>query len=301
MSDAKIDAYLDALKTALKGSDKALIQDALWDAEDHLRSELARRRWQNKGLDEDAALKEILDAYGEPAEVAAAYKQRDAIVTTALAPRPTQAEEPEAPRRRTTYFGVFKDFRAYTALLYLLLSIGPGIFLFVWAVTGLSLSLALLILIIGIPFGLAFLGSVRLLALAEGRWVEAMLGVRMPRRQPPAEGTQGWKARIHGLVKDDRTWTSLGYCLLMLPLGLIYFSLMVTMLTFSLALLATPIIHFVFHQVTFDGWDWGLAHANLVALVWGVFGIFAVPLTLHIARGMGRLHGKLAHRLLVRI
>ena len=87
----------------------------------------------------------------------------------------------------------------------------------------------------------------------------------------------------------------------MLPLGVTYFSTMLTMLALSLGLLATPIVHFVFHQVTFDGWDWGLAHANLVAVVWGCFGIFAVPLTLHIARGLGRLQGRLARHMLVRI
>ncbi|HET8714476.1 MAG TPA: hypothetical protein VFM16_01540, partial [Holophagaceae bacterium] len=73
MSDATIDVYLDRLKAALKGCDKALIQDALWDAEDHLRSELARRRFQEPGLDEAQALAGILAAFGEPGEVAAAY------------------------------------------------------------------------------------------------------------------------------------------------------------------------------------------------------------------------------------
>jgi uncharacterized membrane protein len=33
--------YLDDLRAALRGADPALIQDALYDAEDHLRSELA--------------------------------------------------------------------------------------------------------------------------------------------------------------------------------------------------------------------------------------------------------------------
>ena len=53
MPDQTIDTYLDALKAALKGCDKALIQDAIWDAEDHLRSELARGRWKEPGLDEE--------------------------------------------------------------------------------------------------------------------------------------------------------------------------------------------------------------------------------------------------------
>ena len=33
--------YLEQLRDALRGADPALIQDALYDAEDHLRSELA--------------------------------------------------------------------------------------------------------------------------------------------------------------------------------------------------------------------------------------------------------------------
>lgn len=306
MPDQTIDTYLDALRAALKGCDKALIQDALWDAENHLRSELARGRWKEPGLDEAAALKEILATYGEPAEVAAAYKDRDAIVSAALAPsatpvRAAEEDEASAPSPRPGYFGVLKDFRAYTSLLYLLMSIGTGIFFFTWAVTGISLSLGLLVLIIGIPFAIAFLGSVRLLAFSEGRLVEAMLGARMPRSQPPAEGARGWKARIVAMLQEGRTWSSLAYLLLMLPLGITYFTLMVTMISLSLGLLATPIVHFVFHELTFDGWEWGLAHANTVAVVWGILGVFSIPLTLHIARGLGRIQGRLARHMLVRI
>lgn len=308
MSDAMIDAYLEALKAALKGCDKALIQDALWDAEDHLRSEVARQRYQDPGFDEARQLPGILAAYGEPTEVAAAYRERDALVSAALAPaRPASAPAAlaagDAPPAETRpgFFGVLKDPRAYTSLLYLLMSLGTGIFFFTWAVTGISLSLGLLVLIIGIPVAIAFLGSVRLLALSEGRLVEAMLGARMPRRQPPEENARGWKARLLGVFQDARTWSSLGYLLLMLPLGVTYFSLMVSLLSLSLGLLATPVLHFIYHQVTFDGWDWGGAHANLVVVVWGLLGFFFIPLTLHVARGLGRFQGRLARRLLVRI
>ena len=50
-----------------------------------------------------------------------------------------------------------------------------------WVVTGLSLSLGLLILIVGIPLTVLFFGSVRGLALLEGRLVEA-LDQAAPRR-----------------------------------------------------------------------------------------------------------------------
>src|SRR5574337_443330 len=97
MIHADLGAYLDALKAALKGSDKALVQDALWDAEDHLRSELARRRAQDPKLDTGAVLQEILGAYGAPAEVAAAYRDRDVLVAAALAPVAPSQEDTREP------------------------------------------------------------------------------------------------------------------------------------------------------------------------------------------------------------
>ena len=64
----------------------------------------------------------------------------------------------------------------------MLLAIATGILYFTFAMTGLSLSIGLAVLIVGIPFFLLFIGTARVLALAEGRIVESMLGTRMPRR-----------------------------------------------------------------------------------------------------------------------
>jgi hypothetical protein len=77
---------------------------------------------------------------------------------------------------------VAADPRAYAALFYMLLSLATGIFYFTWVTVGLSLSVGLSVLIIGLPFIVLFFGSVRVLSLVEGRVVEAMLGMRMPRR-----------------------------------------------------------------------------------------------------------------------
>ena len=91
----------------------------------------------------------------------------------------------DAPQERHFgFFNVVSDPRTYGALLYMLLSLATGIFYFTWTVTGLSLTLGFAILIIGIPFALLFIASIRLLSYVEGRVVEALLGVRMPRRPP---------------------------------------------------------------------------------------------------------------------
>jgi hypothetical protein len=55
------------------------------------------------------------------------------------------------------------------------------------------------VLIIGIPFAILFLGSVRVLSLVEGRIVETMLGERMPRRPLYTARGKGWVDRINDM------------------------------------------------------------------------------------------------------
>src|SRR6202008_227607 len=135
---------------------------------------------------------------------------------------------PKPPKQASwvgQFFGVAADPHTYGALFYMVLSLGTGIFYFTWA-----MSAVFLVLIIGIPFALLFLGSVRMLSLMEGRIVETMLGVRMPRRPAfSARGMSFWQ-RIGAVFSDPRTWGTLFYMFMMLPLGIAYFTLAVTLL-----------------------------------------------------------------------
>ena len=107
--------------------------------------------------------------------------------------------------------------------MYMLLSLITGIFYFTWTITGISLTAGFAILIIGIPFALLFIGSVRVLSHIEGRIVESLLGVRMPRRLAAAPTDENIWTRIKDALSDIRTWSSMLYLLLMLPLGIVYF------------------------------------------------------------------------------
>ena len=51
-----VDEYLELLKKELKGSDLALIQDALFDAEEHLRTALEKTFESTPGISEADAL-----------------------------------------------------------------------------------------------------------------------------------------------------------------------------------------------------------------------------------------------------
>ncbi|MDQ3039166.1 MAG: sensor domain-containing protein [Pseudomonadota bacterium] len=288
-----IPAYLEHLRRALDGCDRALTQDALYDAEEYLRSEVAA----NPGKSEADVIAAVAGSYGAPDEVAEIYRDTEVKVQTALRAPP--------PRPRTSlagrFFGVLADPHTYGSLFYMLLSLATGTFYFSWVVTGASLSIGLAILIIGIPFFILFVGGTRILALVEGRIVEVMLGERMPRRPLYSDRGQPWFERIKAMFTDARTWATMLYFLAMLPLGTIYFTLATVGLSMSLVLIALPFAvwlgvgeHVIIHGFdVFDPyapWLWPLS------ILAGVLLLFA---TLHLARFIGRMHGRIAKQMLV--
>ena len=298
-----IDEYLKQLRSALSGEDAALIQDALYDAEEYLRAEVAA----HPNHSEADVLEVIATTYGAPDEVAAAYRDTEAKVKAALKPPMPAATQGGGVRR---FFGVFLDVRAYTSLFYMLLTLATGIAYFTIVVTGLSLSVGFAILIIGIPFFLVFIGVARVIALGEGRLLEAVTGERMPRRPVHPGPAASWLTRIADMLKDVRTWTTLLYMLLMLPLGIIYFTVAVTVLSIGLALTVVPLAAIAQHL----GWAGNLTlfsddvsigpfmlaeHSLLAALLFGIVGVLVVTLLMHLARAVARGHVRLAKTLLV--
>lgn len=303
MAPTTIADYLDRLRRALAGADPALVQDALYDAEEYLRSELA----ENPGRSEAEVIAAVAGSYGAPDEVAEIYRDTEVTVQTAL-------RAPPPPPRKSIlgrFFGVAAEPRAYAALFYMLLSLATGIFYFTWLVTGASLSAGFAVLIIGIPFVILFLGSVRMLSLVEGRLVEVMLGERMPRRPLYSGHGKPWLERIKDMFIDPRTWGTLLYFLLMLPLGIVYFTVAVTLLSVSITFVAAPFLVW-FGDVTTNtqlgGWQLLNIDGDVIGtsmhgweLPFGlVAGVLLLFVTLHVARGVGRLHGQLAKHLLVK-
>src|SRR6201997_1853394 len=126
-----IDEYLKQLRAALAGEDAALIQDALYDAEEYLRAEVAAHADKS----EADVLELIASTYGAPEEVAAAYRETEVKGKAALkTPAPHAVTQAPGIRR---FFGVFMDVRAYTSLFYMLLSLATGILYFTFVVAGL--------------------------------------------------------------------------------------------------------------------------------------------------------------------
>jgi uncharacterized membrane protein len=299
-----VEQYLEALKAALAGAPAGLIADALADCEEHLRGALAA----HPDKSEAEVFAGMAASYGSPEEVAAEYRAMDVPpagpfggATETPFFSPVAAHAPP----RWTLFNVFSDPRTYGALLYMLLALATGIFYFVWATVGCSMTAGLAVLIVGIPFFLVFVYSVRLLALVEGRIIEALLGVRMPRRLPARNSGAGLWAQIKEYMTDLRTWSSLFYMFLMLPLGIIYFAIAVVGLALSGGFLFAGGYALVdSSHIMVDGgpaWLMHFAHSPLAGVLCAVIGIATFFITLHVARALGWLHGRIAEHLLVRL
>jgi uncharacterized membrane protein len=294
-----IDQYLRQLREELAGADSALVQDALYDAEEYLRAEVAA----HPDKSESDVLELIASTYGAPDEVASAYRDTEVKVKAAMAtPRAVPKSKVGA------FFGVFLDPRAYTSLFFMLLCMATGIIYFTFAVVGMSLSLGLAVLIIGVPFFLLFMAVGRALSLAEGRLIEAMTGVRMPRRPVYQGAALSFWARILEMLKDRRTWTTIAYFILMLPIGILYFVIAVVGLSVSLAFIALPIT-VVLAQAGWFGLggvevfpqaqpEW-LFDSGIAIPILGVAGVLLLTSFMHLARGVGRLHALFAKSMLV--
>jgi hypothetical protein len=291
----KIEEYLDQLKKELVGGDPALIQDALSDAEEHFKTAIGEARGKSPRVSEAEVLQNEIEKYGTPSEIAAAYRE---IESRAM---PIFARRKPIPSRSLfgKFFGVFSQSRTWGALLYIFLSALTSLFFFMWLLLGGTFSLFSLVLIIGIPVTGLFLLSLRGIALMEGRIVEALLGVRMPRKPIFIDKGLNWRQKYKALTTESTTWKVCAYLFLHFPLAWLHFLILFVLLGFSIKGTLYPV------------WYWGLGR-SLIHIgqpfyppPWSfplvmIAGILLFFVALHIAGFMGKIHGRLAKFMLVR-
>ncbi len=195
--------------------------------------------------------------------------------------------------KKRGFFGVIIDPQSYLNIVYLLVAFPLGIFYFVFLVTGLSLGFGLIITLVGIPI---------LLLVFAGSWalckLERNVAITMLKEDIPAASSQpisqGLWSRVKALLKDSVTWTGVLYLFLKFPLGIVTFTIAVTLISVSLSLLTAPIYYsFV---------DMGLGFWN-IDMLWEAFvltliGIPMVFISLHLMNGAAFVSGRLARVML---
>ena len=188
-----------------------------------------------------------------------------------------------------SFFGAVSTPQSYLNIAYLLLAFPLGTFYFVFLVTGLSLGVGLSITLLGIPLlGLVLGGSWALCKFERGAAI-AMLGVEIPAGSPRPESKGLW-SRVKALLKDRVTWTGMFYLLLKFPLGVATFTIGVTLIAVTLALVAAPIL-FLYADIDLIIWYVDtLPEAFALTLI----GVALLFISMHLMNGMAYVSGRLA-------
>jgi hypothetical protein len=140
-------------------------------------------------------------------------------------------------------FSAYSDPRTYGSLAYSLLGLPLGILGFVIAVTGFALGIGLLITLIGIPILVATLLFVQAMANMERRLAWSLLDASMPRRlSAPTWASGVWWRRFRELITSRRTWWEVGFILLRLPLGIVGFTIAITLIGLMFGGFVMPIL-----------------------------------------------------------
>lgn len=216
------------------------------------------------------------------------------------------------------FIRVTADPRAYLAVLYSFLRLPVACVYFLLLATGIPTAVGLL------PVGVGFAVLVLVLlctwgcAIFErdlGRWwfgfeLRPMLPPGAGRRQ--VAGWSTWLVQLRDFVVNPVTWKSFAYVLLQVPLGSLYFTLVLAMTSGALALVAAPFLYLADAATTQPGdppYDafWlrgdlagpGFQPSTLAfTVVLAVIGVALAIATLHVARAIALGHGPLMRALL---
>jgi len=286
----KIDDYLDELRKELSGYDPALIQDALFDAEEHLRNAFEEAQSVKTDITESEALPSIIEKYGTPKDTAKAYLEIEDYLTPAVKSH-KKGRKPD--NLLANFFGIIADSKAWKAFLYMIFSI-TGMIYGLWGIIGLMFC-------VFTPFAIIVFPSIRVIALLEGRIVETLLETRMPRKPIfQKKASEGPITRIKTLITDPITWKSLAYMILQFPLGLIYAVTPLLLMAVSLKFILYPLLDPVFGRPLIT-----IKETAYFAPVWTFPVIFTVGVillfsTMHMVKLIGKLHGRYAKAMLVK-
>jgi signal transduction histidine kinase len=187
---------------------------------------------------------------------------------------------------------------------YALVSLPAGILAFVLVVTGLATGVGTLVIWVGVPLLAVTLLAARGLAGLERAQLPAVLGRPVPR--PAYRVPDGGRVRrLTTPLRDPQSWLDALHAVLRLPLGVLAFSVTVTVWALALG------------GITYGAWDWALPDASgnpqnhdllellglesspgLRILAYTLIGLLAAVVLPFVVRAVALLHARVSQALL---
>lgn len=146
-----------------------------------------------------------------------------------------------------------KDFAP--SLLYLLFSLPLGMLYFTAVIAGVSLGAGTLIIYIGIPL-LAFTlvaakGFVNFDKILASKLLNQNICLH-PMDSFQAQDGKGFIRNILDTIKHPRNWSYILYCIVKLPIGILNFTVAITLTVLSLGFLLSPVLYAVLKFLDLD-------------------------------------------------
>lgn len=190
----------------------------------------------------------------------------------------------------------YADAHTYRIAAYLVLGLFLGILDFTLIVTGLSLGLGLLVTVLGLPVLLATLLVARALATLERRLARSLLNTPFPHRQmEPGEAAGFSWRRLKSLAKSRRTYAELAFLALRLPMGVLDFTFITTIVALALAGLIHPIMVLAGVDIEMGSWTIDTLSEAVIVLPVSVVFLLVGP---RLVIGWSTLSSRLAGTLL---
>lgn len=178
--------------------------------------------------------------------------------------------------------------RTYTNLLYLMLAMPMGILYFIFLMVGLTTGAGLTLIWIGIPIlALVFAGSWGLASLERQLAIHA-LGADVPPMLPPpgSQPATGFLKQVGAFLSNPVTWKGMAFLMIKLPLGIVSFIAVVTMLAASAGFMLAPVAWY-FGDFSSDLYiDMWLVDSPGSAIAVGILGVFFLLVSLNLLNGL---------------
>jgi hypothetical protein len=191
--------------------------------------------------------------------------------------------------------GVLTDGQTYRNLLYLFPRFPLGVAYFAVLVTGLALGVGLAILLVGFAVLAMVVAGATYAGSLEAMLANRLLGTDID-YEPHDPTEESLVEYTKSVLTDVRSYVLLTYMLVTFPVGILSFTLVVFLVTFTLVAVAAPFTYWLpftqYRVADIDGVGTIVVDTLPEALVLAAVGLVVGFLGLHLCNLLARLHGR---------
>jgi len=192
------------------------------------------------------------------------------------------------------FFGIIANPDAYLSLIYQFFAFPLGLFYFVFLITGILVGIGLIIIWIGIPILFLMMIAWYGFSVFEKQLSIYVLKAEIPDIKKPEKQEMAIWTRFKSYISDPVTWKSLAFLFLRFPLGILSFSITVSLLAVTVSFISAPFTYNNYHM------EFGFFRVETLglAILIAIAGIFIGFISLHVFKFMGLFYKKLSEIML---